>query len=52
MVIGQRDDHYRSNDDLPVDNDGPIFDSVHACESEKQDATLSSWGTNMAFEKT
>ena len=30
MVVCQRDDHDRTNDNLSVDNDGLVLDGVHA----------------------
>ena len=30
MVVGERDDHDRADDDLPVERDGALVDSVHA----------------------
>ena len=30
MVVGQRDDHNRTNDNLSIDNDGFILDGMHA----------------------
>jgi len=29
MVVCQRDDHHRTNDNLSVDNDGLVLDSMH-----------------------
>ncbi len=29
MVVGERDDHDRADDDLPVERDGALVDSVH-----------------------
>ena len=31
VVVGEGDNHDRTDDDLAVNNDGAVFNGVHAC---------------------
>lgn len=31
VIVGERDDHDRADDDLAIDDDGAVLDGVHSC---------------------